>query len=281
MSITNRINQTNLRPKNGSSIYIRDVTSDMPGTSSLSPRLNNQLVNLRKKPPALTFPRASQFELQPRIDTSQTFVRPSPGPRVNPTSATKVQLPLHSSLSWGKCRCPKWGFPQLIGHEVEGKWRRQRGDDKLTKLSQSESNKRGRLETAQAAAHRIVNFFSSLQSINSIVKTEAMAAQELTPKDFQNAFHWAASQKDGTIPSFATRPNDPYTYQPGFGNSFESEAIPGTIPRGQNSPRSIRYGLYAEQITGSAFVAPRHANKKAWLYRSRPAVAHQGFVSAP
>ncbi|KAJ0309713.1 hypothetical protein Brms1b_009108 [Colletotrichum noveboracense] len=107
-----------------------------------------------------------------------------------------------------------------------------------------------------------------------------MAAQAVTPKDFQNAFHWAASQKDGTIPSFATRPNDPYKYQPGLGNSFESEAIPGTIPQGQNSPRSIRYGLYAEQITASAFVAPRHANKKAWLYRSRPAVAHQGFVSA-
>ncbi|KDN59845.1 putative homogentisate 1,2-dioxygenase [Colletotrichum sublineola] len=105
-----------------------------------------------------------------------------------------------------------------------------------------------------------------------------MAAQNLTPKDFQNAFHWAATQKDGTIPSFATRPNDPYTYQPGFNNSFESEAIAGTIPRGQNSPRSIRYGLYAEQITGSSFVAPRHANKKAWLYRSRPAVAHQGFA---
>ncbi|KAK2025125.1 homogentisate 1,2-dioxygenase [Colletotrichum zoysiae] len=108
-----------------------------------------------------------------------------------------------------------------------------------------------------------------------------MAAQNLTPKDFQDAFHWAATQKDGTIPSFATRPNDPYTYQPGFGNSFESEAIAGTIPRGQNSPRSIRYGLYAEQITGSSFVAPRHANKKAWLYRSRPAVAHQGFTELP
>lgn len=60
--------------------------------------------------------------------------------------------------------------------------------------------------------------------------------------------------------------------------SFESEAVPGTIPRGQNSPRNVRFGLYAEQITATAFVAPRHANKKAWLYRARPAVAHQGFV---
>lgn len=60
--------------------------------------------------------------------------------------------------------------------------------------------------------------------------------------------------------------------------SFESEAVPGTIPRGQNSPRCVRFGLYAEQMTASAFVAPRHLNKNAWLYRSRPAVAHQGFV---
>ena len=55
----------------------------------------------------------------------------------------------------------------------------------------------------------------------------------------------------------------------------------GTIPKGQNSPRCVRFGLYAEQMTASAFVAPRHLNKKAWLYRARPAVAHQGFVRDP
>ncbi|POR33568.1 Homogentisate 1,2-dioxygenase [Tolypocladium paradoxum] len=98
-------------------------------------------------------------------------------------------------------------------------------------------------------------------------------------EDYQKIFHWAETQKDGTEPSFALRENDPYEYLPGFNNHFESEAIPGTIPQGQNSPRNVRFGLYAEQITGSAFVAPRHMNKKAWLYRARPAVAHQGFVS--
>jgi len=36
----------------------------------------------------------------------------------------------------------------------------------------------------------------------------------------------------------------------------------GTIPKGQNNPRSVRFGLYAEQMTGSSFVAPRHLNKK-------------------
>ncbi|KAH7155952.1 homogentisate 1,2-dioxygenase [Dactylonectria macrodidyma] len=98
---------------------------------------------------------------------------------------------------------------------------------------------------------------------------------------YQSIFHWTDTQQDGKVPSFALRQNDPYEYQPGFGNSFESEAIPGTIPRGQNSPRNVRFGLYAEQMTSSAFVAPRHSNLKAWLYRARPAVAHRGFTDLP
>lgn len=98
--------------------------------------------------------------------------------------------------------------------------------------------------------------------------------------DYQNIFHWAETQKDGAIPSFATRKNDPYEYLPGFNNHFESEAVPGTIPQGQNNPRCVRFGLYTEQMTASAFNAPRGANKNAWLYRARPAVAHQGFVCA-
>lgn len=96
--------------------------------------------------------------------------------------------------------------------------------------------------------------------------------------DYQNIFHWAETQKDGSIPSFATRKNDPYQYLSGFNNHHESEAIPGTIPQGQNSPRCVRFGLYAEQMTTS-FGASRQANKNSWLYRARPAVAHQGFVS--
>ncbi|KAJ4353189.1 uncharacterized protein N0V89_004915 [Didymosphaeria variabile] len=101
------------------------------------------------------------------------------------------------------------------------------------------------------------------------------------PQEYQNIFHWAETQKDGSVPSFRTRKNDPYEYQAGFNNLFESEAVPGTIPQGQNSPRNVRFGLYAEQMTATAFVAPRHLNKKAWLYRARPAVAHQGFTDLP
>ncbi|KAF4305366.1 Homogentisate 12-dioxygenase [Botryosphaeria dothidea] len=108
-----------------------------------------------------------------------------------------------------------------------------------------------------------------------------MPSQLSDPKEYQKIFHWAETQKNGEIQSFATRNNDPYRYQPGFGNHFESEAVPGTIPQGQNSPRSVRFGLYAEQMTGTAFVAPRHANKRSWLYRARPAVAHQGFTDLP
>ncbi|KAF2085411.1 homogentisate 1,2-dioxygenase-like protein [Saccharata proteae CBS 121410] len=108
-----------------------------------------------------------------------------------------------------------------------------------------------------------------------------MPPQLDNPREYHDIFHWAETQQDGKVPSFATRKNDPYTYQPGFNNLFESEAVPGTIPRGQNSPRCVRFGLYAEQMTASAFVAPRHVNKKAWLYRVRPAVAHQGFTDLP
>ena len=106
-----------------------------------------------------------------------------------------------------------------------------------------------------------------------------MSTSSEDPTAYQKIFHWAETQKDGTIPSFRTRKNDPYRYMPGFNNIHESEAVPGTIPQGQNSPRNVRFGLYAEQMTASAFVAPRHVNKKAWLYRARPAVAHRGFVS--
>jgi len=66
-------------------------------------------------------------------------------------------------------------------------------------------------------------------------------------------------------------------YQSGFGNEFATEAIPGTLPEGRNSPQRVAYGLYAEQLTGTAFTAPRHANRRSWLYRIRPAAVHQPF----
>ncbi len=66
------------------------------------------------------------------------------------------------------------------------------------------------------------------------------------------------------------------TYMSGFGNSFETEALPGALPVGRNSPQKCDYGLYAEQLSGSAFTAPQASNERSWLYRIRPTVRHTG-----
>ena len=70
-------------------------------------------------------------------------------------------------------------------------------------------------------------------------------------------------------------------YQAGFGNEFATEALPGALPVGQNSPQRAPYGLYAEQLSGTAFTAPRHVNRRSWLYRIRPAAMHQPFAPLP
>jgi len=61
-------------------------------------------------------------------------------------------------------------------------------------------------------------------------------------------------------------------YMPGFGNDFETEALPGALPQGQNSPQKCNYGLYAEQLSGTAFTQPKP--ERAWCYRIRPSVKH-------
>ena len=63
-------------------------------------------------------------------------------------------------------------------------------------------------------------------------------------------------------------------YMTGFGNGFETEALPGALPVGRNSPQRCAYGLYAEQLSGSPFTAPRASNERSWLYRIRPTIAH-------
>ena len=65
-------------------------------------------------------------------------------------------------------------------------------------------------------------------------------------------------------------------YMTGFGNGFETEALPGALPVGRNSPQRCAYGLYAEQLSGSPFTAPRATNERSWLYRIRPTVKHWG-----
>ena len=66
-------------------------------------------------------------------------------------------------------------------------------------------------------------------------------------------------------------------YQSGFGNEFATEAVTGTLPEGRNSPQKVAHGLYAEQISGTAFTAPRHQNLRSWFYRIRPAALHAPF----
>ena len=61
-------------------------------------------------------------------------------------------------------------------------------------------------------------------------------------------------------------------YMPGFGNDFETEALPGALPQGQNSPQKCAYGLYAEQLSGTAFTA--NPPERTWCYRIRPSVKH-------
>ncbi|XDA99930.1 homogentisate 1,2-dioxygenase [Sulfitobacter sp. LCG007] len=63
-------------------------------------------------------------------------------------------------------------------------------------------------------------------------------------------------------------------YMPGFGNDYETEALPGALPQGRNSPQKCEYGLYAEQLSGTAFTAPSHQNERTWCYRIRPSVKH-------
>ncbi len=70
-------------------------------------------------------------------------------------------------------------------------------------------------------------------------------------------------------------------YMTGFGNEFATEAVLGTLPVGRNSPQVVAHGLYAEQVSGTAFTAPRHANRRSWLYRVRPAAMHGSFELLP
>ena len=69
----------------------------------------------------------------------------------------------------------------------------------------------------------------------------------------------------------------PINYLHGFGNHFKTEALANTLVIGRNSPQKVPHGLYAEQINGSAFTAPRHHNLSSWLYRMQPSVTHGEF----
>ncbi|MGA7159167.1 MAG: homogentisate 1,2-dioxygenase [Acidobacteriaceae bacterium] len=76
-------------------------------------------------------------------------------------------------------------------------------------------------------------------------------------------------------------PHISHKYQSGFGNEFATEAHPGALPVGQNSPQKHPLGLYTEQVSGSAFSAPRGLNRRTWMYRIRPSVVHEPYQPFP
>ena len=67
------------------------------------------------------------------------------------------------------------------------------------------------------------------------------------------------------------------TYLSGFGNEHSTEAVAGALPQGRNSPQRVAFGLYAEQVSGSAFTAPRAENLRSWQYRLRPSAQHAPY----
>ena len=72
-------------------------------------------------------------------------------------------------------------------------------------------------------------------------------------------------------------PTSELRYQTGFGNQFETEAVVGVLPEGQNFPQQVARGLYAELLTGTPFTTPRATNRRTWTYRIRPSVIHEPF----
>lgn len=89
----------------------------------------------------------------------------------------------------------------------------------------------------------------------------------------------AAAPKEPTFP-IPRRPEykEKYDYHHGFGNHFESESIKGALPVGQNTPQKCPLGLYAEQLSGTAFTVPRHNNQRTWCYRILPSVCHTKYT---
>jgi len=79
----------------------------------------------------------------------------------------------------------------------------------------------------------------------------------------------------------SSNPEPPLVYTPGFGAHITTEAVSGALPVGRNSPQRPPFGLYAEQLSATAFTAPRHENRRSWLYRLRPSAMHPRYEPVP
>ena len=85
--------------------------------------------------------------------------------------------------------------------------------------------------------------------------------------------------KTAPVTAPGTEPGTEPRTQTGFGNQFATEALPGALPVGRNSPQKPPMGLYAELLSGSAFTAPRADNRRTWLYRRRPSTVVGGYAA--
>jgi homogentisate 1,2-dioxygenase len=83
---------------------------------------------------------------------------------------------------------------------------------------------------------------------------------------------------DRSAPANAPNHAAPLQYHPGFGNHFVSEAVPGALPVGRNSPQRPPHGLYAELISGTSFTTARADNRRTWTYRIQPSVVHRPYA---
>src|SRR5687768_8340526 len=139
--------------------------------------------------------------------------------------------------------------------------------------------------TAIAAAARIrMDFMTGLsgQAFSREWTPHANKARILTTADgaLRSAFPRACAKMASALPpsrqSGAPLGSPAMTSATlsGFGSHFASEAVEGALPEGRNSPQQPAFGLYAEQLSGTAFTAPRAENRRAWLYRMRPSAEH-------
>lgn len=71
-----------------------------------------------------------------------------------------------------------------------------------------------------------------------------------------------------------------YAYLSGFGNELSSEAVTGSLPSDRNNPQEVAMGLYAEQLSGSAFTAYPQENLRTWLYKITPSADHPNYEPA-
>ncbi|KAL2875812.1 hypothetical protein SGCOL_008959 [Colletotrichum sp. CLE4] len=130
-------------------------------------------------------------------------------------------------------------------------------------------------------------FLSDVQTIARITESHraacAFSAHLLypSPQTREDGLENGRGYSGGRFYSTAPTDSDPHRYQTGFENRFASEAVPGTLPLGQNAPRKCKFDLYSEQLNWSAFVSSRATLQHVWMYRIWPSVAHRDVVPPP